>query len=285
MKKYYLFLVIIGSILFSGCVKNNPLPTWLIVKKFKLVDNPQINEGELTESITEGWIYINDKFVGIFELPCKVPVLYEGENMKVTVYPTVRMNGIRNTKVQHPYLDGFITYTNLKSGDSTFVEPTTMYNSSAAFWIEDFQSGTIKLTNGTDNTATIGLEQDLTNPGNRYGKIILNATTPTWSVYTADGLTHTQGARVILEMDYCNTTGISTRLIAGKIDGSIQEHPHIRANKQDRTAPVWKKIYIDMSELVGLSGGYKFWYGLRSYLDANFSDDIVMIDNIKVIYR
>ncbi len=285
MKQFYLALLLGLPFLFSACVKNNPLPTWLVVKRFQLVDNPDINEGELTENITEGWIYINDKFVGIFQLPCKIPVLYEGKDLKVSVYPTVRMNGILETKQQHPYLEGFYVNKDFVSGDTTFVQPQTKYVSTAEFWIEDFQSGSIKLTNATDNNAIINLTIDPNDANNRYGRIDLTPTNNQWSVYTTDGMTYTKGATVLMEFDYCNSTDVSPRLLAGKLDGTIAEHLNYLMNKQPKDKLVWKKAYIDFTEIVNLSGGYKFWHILKARLNEGSTDDVVLIDNIKLIYR
>lgn len=282
----FIYILVIGFyFLLSGCIKNNPMPTWIKVSKFTLVDNPDINEGELTENITDGWIYINDKFVGIFELPCKIPVLYSGSDMKISVYPTVRMNGIHETKQQHPYLEGYYVNKDLHENDTTFINPITRYTSNTEFWIEDFQAGSIKLINGTDNLANIVLTNDPLVPNNRYGKITLTPEINTWSVYTADAMVYTRGARVIMEFDYCNTTGISARVNAGKIDGTITEHYFVLVNKQDKDNLVWKKIYLDFTETVNLSGGYKFWHALKSYVNSDSASDVVMIDNIKLIYR
>ncbi len=278
-----LFFVI--SLFLGGCVKNNAIPVYLEVSKFKLLDNSTIAEGELTENITEGWVYINDKFVGIFELPCKVPVLFEGEALVVAVYPTVRMNGVSATKVQHPYLEPYFESANFVPGEQVSITPTTRYVDGTQFWIEDFQSGSIKLTNGTDNNATISQMIDPNNPNNIFGQVNLNSTQNNWSVYTADGLSFTIGSKVILEFDYCSTSKIITSVIAGKSDGTITDHIHYSAREQDPSTMVWKKFYVDITENVRLSGGYIFWQGFKARLTEGRSEDIVMIDNIKVVYR
>ena len=285
MKNLFPFVFVVLSILLSGCVKNNPLPTWLIVDRFELLDNPSVTEGELTEFITDGWIYVNGKFVGIFQLPCKVPVLYEGEALNVIIYPTVRMNGMAHNKVQHPYLDAHNSYETFVAGDSTFISPKTRYATGTQLWIEDFQSGSIKLTNGIDNNLTLGTIQDPNNSNNRYGQVNLTEANNRWSVYTTDGLSFTLGRQIILEIDYCNSTNISTTVIAGKTDATIVDHPHIRLNAQDPETMVWKKIYIDVTETVSNSGGYLFWQGIKANLTEGRTNDTVLIDNIKVVYR
>ena len=280
--KYISFIAFLFVL--AGCAKNNPLPTWVIISKFSLEDNPTLSEGVLTENITDGWVYVNDKFIGVFELPCKLPVLQEGQNLKIAVYPTVRMNGISATKVQHPYLDPHVAYLNFVSGDSTFVNPVTRYSSGTQFWIEDFQSGSIKLTNGIDNTASLSQMIDPDDANNKFAKILLTEAQSHWSMYTSDALS-LAGRRTILEFDYCNTANISTTVIAGKADATIVDHPHVRANAQDAATMKWKKIYIDITETVNLSQGYLFWQGFKASLTSGRTEDVVMIDNIKVVYR
>lgn len=284
MLKFQFIVFILCVTILSGCVKNNPLPTWITIERFQVIDNPNLSEGVLTNNITDGWVYINDKFIGIFELPCKIPVLEQGLNSKIMVYPTVRMNGISATKVQHPYLEGYMVYVDLKENDSTHVQPTTRYMDGTQFWIEDFQSGSIKLTNGIDNNATLSQQIDPEDVNNKFGKVVLSESQNVWSVYTSDAL-NLAGRRTILEFDYCNTVNISTSVIAGKLDATIVDHPHVRANAQEASNLQWKKIYIDITETVNLSGGYLFWQGFRSTLSSGSTEDVVMIDNIKVVYR
>ena len=54
-------------------------------------------EGELTESITNAKVYVNDDLLGIFEVPFRIPVLKSG-SCNVKVYPVVVNNGISATK-------------------------------------------------------------------------------------------------------------------------------------------------------------------------------------------
>ena len=69
------FVFALTILLLQGCVKNNPDPSWLYIDKWTLVANPELSgaEGELSQSITEAWVYINDNCVGVYELR-KYPV-------------------------------------------------------------------------------------------------------------------------------------------------------------------------------------------------------------------
>jgi len=92
----------------SSCVKNNPDPSWLEVNEWQLNSNIALSglEGELTESITNAQVYIDDELIGIFEVPFRIPILKSGA-VNVKVYPVVINNGISATKKLYPFLNYF----------------------------------------------------------------------------------------------------------------------------------------------------------------------------------
>ena len=75
MRLFILLLTII--FILSSCVKNNPDPSWIEVNEWQLNSNIELSglEGELTESITNAKVYVNDDLLGIFEVPFRIPVL------------------------------------------------------------------------------------------------------------------------------------------------------------------------------------------------------------------
>jgi len=83
----------------SSCVKNNPDPSWLEVNEWQLNSNIALSglEGELTESITNAQVYIDDELIGIFEVPFRIPILKSGA-VNVKVYPVVINNGFRQQR-------------------------------------------------------------------------------------------------------------------------------------------------------------------------------------------
>lgn len=55
----------------------------------------------------------SETILGTFELPCEVPMLYEGTLDYVRVVPVVKQNGIAQTRIQYPYFRDTTIY-NLK---------------------------------------------------------------------------------------------------------------------------------------------------------------------------
>jgi hypothetical protein len=280
MKRSLLFVALVLSLL--GCIKNNPAPSYIEIKKFNLVANPNGNDsaGILTENISNAWVYVNDKLIGVFELPCKVPVLASGE-ASVRIYPAILNNGISATKKIYPFFNPHEeTITLIQNGIVT-IQPQTMYASSTKFWIEDFESSTMALNSGNPSPASITQVSDA---NNTYGRVVLNASQNQWAAYTNQALSFPIGSSVYLEVDYHNTAKIVTGMIALKQDGSQQTHLNIAMNAQDPAKVVWKKIYIDLQEIVGYSGGLEFLQTFQATLADGQTDAEIWIDNIKVVY-
>ena len=96
--------VLVVFILLSSCVKNNPDPSWLEVNEWQLNNNIELSglEGELTESITNAKVWVNDDLLGIFQVPFRIPVLKSGP-CNVRIAPVVINNGISATKKVYPF--------------------------------------------------------------------------------------------------------------------------------------------------------------------------------------
>ncbi len=279
MKSSILFVALVLSLL--GCIKNNPDPSYIEIKKFNLVANPDGEfAGELTENISNAWVYVNDKLIGVFELPCKVPVL-ASVAATVRVYPAVLNNGISATKKIYPFLNPYEETITLLQNEVVSVQPQTMYASNVKFWIEDFESATMALSSGSPSPASITQAGDA---NNTYGRVVLNASQNQWAAYTNQALSFPTGTSVYLEVDYHNTAKIITGMIALKQDGSQETHTNIAMNAQDPAEVVWKKIYIDLQEIVGYSGGIEFLQTLQATLADGQTDAEIWIDNIKVVH-
>lgn len=286
MKKIFFFCFLISLSLLTGCVKNNPDPSWIEINGFTVQSNPQLSgsEGDLSRNaLTNGWVYINDKFIGIFELPCKIPVMVQGQSA-IRVYPTILNNGISLTKKQYPFLEAYETIVDLKQNETVVIAPTTKYLAGTKFWVEDFEGSTQKLTqgNGSQTNYLVQLEN-----GNRYGRVLLTPSESYWAMYTdeEDPFSFPIGSSVYLEAEFYCTSKVITSVLAGKLDGTITEHVNVSMLPSNSETVVWKKIYIDLTDVVKGSGGYKFWQAFSSQLPEGSSQSLIYLDNIKVVYR
>ena len=274
--------------LFSACVKNNPDPAWLQVNEWTISANPSLSleEGELTENISEAWVYINDEVIGVFQVPFKIPILKEG-NVTFKIFPAIKNNGISATKKIYPFLKEYVINGTLVKNQVFTINPTTQYKDNLSFWIEDFEDASFQITDDP-NTSAANIDTDNIDlqwfNGNAYGKVVLNAEDSTWIAYTSEQLNLPKGKECYLEIDYKVTNNVTTGLIYVTSE-STTNNVHIRLNAQKPDVAVWKKIYIDLRELIGNSpSGSVFSQSFIASLDEENTEGIILIDNIKVIH-
>lgn len=282
MKHFILISTI--ALCFVGCIKNNEIPSYIKINKWVLEDNVNSthNAGELTHNLSNAWVYVDNKLLGVFELPCTVPVLQTG-SAEIRIYPAILNNGIASTKKIYPFVEYHTSYVTLASNEITEINPVTRYKANVQFWIEDFENATFKLSEGNPSPASLVVESNSNNT-NRYGRVFLNASQNAWAAYTTEELVFPVGTDVYLEIDYLNTNNVVTGLLINKADGTSENNINIQMNQQADGEAIWKKIYIDLKELVNVSGGTGFLQTFQAALDDGDSEGLIYIDNIKVVH-
>lgn len=285
--RFLIFIIGVLSITLNSCIKNNPDPSWIEIEPWILKENLDIEEGELSHNFSDVYITIDDNIIGIFELPIKLPILEEG-NHKITLYPVIKKNGISATKTIYPFCEPHIIYVNLIKNQVTKITPETSYYDETDFWIEDFENSNFKIDD--DNPYSMGTitKNNLINIlkyGNYYGhikvtesdSIWLGKTTPTMSLPKA-------GAEVYLEIDYMNNNSLLTGVYASS-SVDFRDHPNIQLNPQEESNMVWKKMYIELKEIVSSSvTATDFEHYFKAILDANNTEGNIYIDNIKIVH-
>lgn len=282
-------LLILLAFLFSACVRNNPKPVWLKISAWSLQENPDPSAedpGDLTSNFTNAWVYVDNKLIGVFEVPCTIPVLMSG-NKNVRIYPTVINNGISATKKIYPFCEPYSIDLDLVEGETYAITPTTHYKTECHFWVEDFEDPSIKLDPDGNSTATLVRENvpALSLTG-YYGHVALTTSDSLW-VATTSGEMHLPGggAEVYLEIDYRNDNKFETGVMSVSSSTGVSSNASGGFNPQNTATMVWKKMYIDMREIVSYytSADYFKQYIVMLIQSGKTNADIY-IDNIRVIY-
>lgn len=274
--------------LLSGCVKNNPDPSWLYINKIALNANPNLSgaEGELTQNFSEAWVYVNDECVGVFELPVKIPILKTG-SVNIKVYPGIKDNGISGTKRIYPFCNVFEQTAELVMNETVSLNPTTNYVASTNFIIEDFEGANVMLENDPNTSlANYFISNQNLEPfnGNAYAKVNLNAMDSIWIAYTTFSSFHAKGKEVYLEIDFYTTNRIVTGLIAISPNG-IKKNTNIQLNKSTPETVKWKKIYISLKELIGSSDANAYFdHSFEAFKESGMANTEIRLDNLKVVY-
>jgi hypothetical protein len=275
------------SLTLLGCIKNNPDPSWIEISEWTLEANPEsVNPtGHLSHQFTDAWVYVNDDLIGVFELPIKVPVLGKDGAAKIRVVPTILNNGISATKKIYPFVEPYIIEATLVANQTVKVAPVTRYYKDLKFWIEDFEDAAVKIDSDPDFGATMSTGNDPAKLkyGNYYGIVNLNLTDNIFYGYTNGKTPLGKGQEVYLEIDYRSTNSLVTGLL--EISSSqVKNHPYIQLNPQDPSTVKWKKIYMDLREIIsGTPLAEYYEVSLTGLLDEGKTDTEIIIDNIKLV--
>lgn len=285
MKQFTFLLITIITYFTSSCVKNNPDPSWIVIEPWTLQANQTNLEGELTQNVKDAYVLVDDKVIGFFELPVKLPLLLEGSK-KITLYPAIHNNGISSTKKTYPFLQPYTITTTLNKNETVKILPKTQYYTQTKFWIENFEDAGIKLETDPNYSPilTTASDPEILKYGQRYGWIHLTKKDSVWMGITQKTALPQYGAEVYLEIDYMNTNSLLTGV---KSYGSsvYKANPNIQLNAQTVDSKKWKKIYIDLTEIISYSLNYSlFEQYLEAKLDAGKDSSDIYIDNIKLVY-
>lgn len=285
----HIFGLFIIAFLINGCVKNNPDPTWLEIGEWTLEENPnsQNPTGVLTSNFSNAWVYVDDQLIGVFEVPCKIPLLLSGES-EVKIFPAILNNGISATKKIYPFMYPHIETVNFIQNQTVSISPKTMYYEFCEFWIEDFEDSSIKIEDDVNSSASLIKTDDpsIVQSFNEvhFGRVNLTTSEDYWAAYTNGVLHLPSGEEVYLEIDYHNTNAVVTGVLAVG-SSSTEENINIQLNAQDDSSVKWKKIYIDLKEIVSNSPNANYFeISFQASLDEGETSGQINIDNIKLVH-
>lgn len=279
-------------LLLASCGKDIPAPSYLKINKFTVLENTEaINaQGELNNNFTDAWVYINGDLKGVFELPAVIPFSAEGEKT-ISVIAGVRNNGISSTKKKYPFVEKYEIKATLTPLDTAVINPTTKYYANLSFWIEDFEDPTsvsIDQTGYSNVNLTTDNSPTYLKYGAYYGVVNLTTQDSIWDALTSQELYVDAGSDVYLEIDYFITNNVLTGLTSFNVPAqTVHENPYIQLNLETGSSVRWKKIYIDLHEIVNYeSNANYFKVALSSILPVDTkSSAIICLDNIKVIHN
>jgi hypothetical protein len=107
-----------------------------------------------------------------------------------------------------------------------------------------------------------------------------------WTAYTDAQMDLPKGsAEVYLEIEYKTTNNLLTGVLGITLPGTKKINPYIQLNAQSATDATWKKIYLDLKEIVSSSTTADYF---EQYLQAKIDDgkleSDIYIDNYKIIH-
>lgn len=292
LKNLYLIVILIFLLSCNAIDKEETIPSYIFIEKIDLEVNSDGSQGTNAHDIKDAWILVNGSLAGVFELPCKVPVLSQGKT-EITIIAGIKVNGQSNNRKFYPFYDTCLKIVNLKPAQIDTIKAKVKYKPAVKFvWKEDFEDMAVSLEK-TGITRTVDTMLITGNPnevydygkiGNKYsGKVDFRGKRGTFensSITIFDFPRST--TEIYMEVNYKSDVPIQFGLYptsGSTIDIGIPVY--MSYSNPDE----WKKAYIRLSPDVNSSynAGKKF----RIFINAVNSEDknaVILIDNIKVLH-
>lgn len=276
-------IFLLSWFLFFSCSKEKleaDVPAYLSIDAISLTTN-YLEEGSNSQNITDAWVYINDNLIGVYELPAKFPVLYEG-SYELKVYGGIKENGIAATRTRYLFYAPYVEQVNFVEGETITISPNVNYSAAANFvWLEDFEQAGISFSSHTDSDTIINRSVNSAFEGNHSGEIYLEQTMNFVEVYSIpiSGLPK-NGNPIFLELNFKTNQPIFLG-----VQNGIQKVAIGGLNATEE----WKKIYVSLTDAVQSlpgSSDVEVFFGLENTLTNPFTVEHpnIFLDNIKLVH-
>lgn len=287
MLKRFCFWGVMTACLLTACEKKMTIPAYLHVDSVSVVTQ-YATQGSASSNISDVWVTVDGKNIGVYELPATIPVLASGA-VKLQLQAGIRKNGVSTMRPVYPFFSSHICQMELKKGRTDTVSPSFTYHPTVSFLFrEDFEDAGIKFS-AVDSSKGMSKISDRKQlhllPGevNHYaGCMALNPTDSFFEVETNVTLKR-QGTYTFLEMDYCTTENLEVGIYYHLNGRNIQTPICGIYRTGDLAGRRWRKIYINLTEAVNsnsLVSTYEVY--LKSVKPAQDSA-VYLFDNIKIV--
>lgn len=284
---------IFGLLLASSCTKGDPndttVPAYIEISAFKVEntsDNSVSNfEGCFTSNINTVEITVKNnvenKLIGVFELPCRVPILREGK-YDIVLKPAIKLNGISATRSAYPfYSDVVLEDINLVPDSTIKVDTQTVYYNTSYtrfVWQQYFEQF---VTNPFSPDSIVKVTKDTVRSDNSSGVIYIRPDQKELAFVSRDSCVVTTNDALILEMDYWTNVPFEIGLKAKNTSGGVEATYYgISLYPNEK----WEKIYIQLGRL--WSNTFSYYHTFKLAFRVSNSEGIegkTYIDNLKLV--
>ncbi len=281
---YFCFFLFILLSLLNSCDKEEikaTIPAYLEIDKIDVFnDRPEL--GSSSSNIEDAWVFINDRLIGTFELPTRIPILTTGEvNLKVR--GGILNNGASNTRVIYDFYEFYDT--NFVFVEEEIYKPNIKveYKSETIanddWGVEDFETG-VNFINNPQSDAALRRITDANKvyEGDASGSGALGVGDNFFEAYTRDIINVPRnGLPVYLEFDYKSTHDFQVSVY---VNNRMQQVPFVTV----RARSEWNKIYLDFSNVFPIlfdAANYNIAFG---YVKPIGEEGELLLDNVKLLH-
>ncbi|MBO4282970.1 MAG: hypothetical protein J5873_07270 [Bacteroidales bacterium] len=289
MKKTYRIPLLFFCPLFllAACDKNMSVPSYLYVDSVSL-STDYSTQGTASANVTDVWVTVNGKNLGVYELPATIPVLASG-NAKVQLQAGIKKNGVSTLRPVYPFYTSHITYVDLERKRCDTLRPAFAYTPTTTFLFkEDFEDAGIMFSSvdssiGIQKTDDKKLRFSYPKEPNRYSGCIALRPEDTYFEVTTNTSMKKQQTYTFLEMNYNITENMEIGIYYHYNGRAIQTPICGIYRTGSMGNSQWKKIYVNLTEAVN-ANMYVTKYEVYLKAVKSVSDSaLFLFDNIKIV--
>lgn len=302
-RKILTILVLAAGWLTVSCNRfegNQTVPAYLDIDSIKVEDDISNSRSQLQGFFTSNIDCVevivffdgdtSETTLGVFELPCHIPVLREGVISRLRVSPVVKQNGIAATHIYYPYYNNLefdSMYTLVRDKTTSLGTLTTTYKTKAyVAWSEFFEPGAMRMeldsiVHRLDYRSDPGRDTILSDDG--CGVIRITDSSHQfdfWSSDTIDLRHFSSDSYLYLELDYWNdlpfSVGLKNPMTSGGQD--VTERAMVITPHKG-----WNKIYVNLGRLWNYYNDYPIIRLYFSVLTGTGDTGNIYLDNMKLM--
>jgi hypothetical protein len=241
-------------------------------------------QGYPVHSLTDAWVFVDEEFIGTYELPATIPILSAGPT-NLRIEPGVRVSGLVGQRSVNPFMRKYSGTVALFPDSQVVINPAITYEDWVTFkWMEAFENVGFGISNTSNSEGSV---QRISGPDAFAGNS-LKMSIPSGSYFMecSSDLAYTlpaAAAPVFLEFTYRNNNSMYIGLISRTLSGVTQTSILV-LNPSEQ----WKHVYVNLTEtvssstLVGALGHQVFFGFIRD--EGVEGEAYAFLDNIKLMH-
>jgi hypothetical protein len=270
-------------IFLTGCRKTESVPAYLEVDAVSVSATDE--QGGNSSRITDVWVTVDERTVGVWQLPARIPVLAEGVR-SIGITAGIQRNGSFDDRLRYPYYTSWSGSADLKPGGTTRVSPVVQYQPST-IWFERFNDAGSQLVAVPESDTTLLLISPVDRPeavfdGTQCGGFALDVLNDRLALQTEQNFAGATGP-VYLEMDYSTDIDLTIGFTY-ESEGVTEYEAWVVLVPTASVGEVrWNKVYVELSSLFNLPGitGRDIYFGAQ--LSGGRTSAVGYFDNLKIV--
>lgn len=244
--------------------------------------NTYPNEYQST-NITDAWVTMDGQALGVFELPCTIPILNDGLHT-FTIYPGIKVNGIAGNRIKYPFYSKFETDIMIERNTIVDISPKTSYeNASFELYPEgqfELPGNSTILTPSIENSVEAVTQTEVVFQGEKSAAIYLDEKNTYFDITNIEALDLQPDS--FLELNFKSNIGFNIGLMIISPNNEFGERKELI---QLYPTEEWKKIYLDLGPLIDMGNIFSTF---KIYFEGNYDNtqenNAVYLDNIKLVF-